>query len=762
MNKYIQYILLLLVLVATSCSVTKYVPTNHYLLDRVEIATDNKKIKSSSLEPYLKQKSNYRIFTFFRTQLSTYSLSGRDSTKWLNRFLRKLGEPPVIFDSELTERSRFDIEKSLSNQGYLNVTVDTMVVRHKKKATVIYTVNARHPYLIRRYDIEIGNDNVSTIVTKDSANSLLRAGEKFDRSLLDRERQRIVSLLRRNGYFAMAKERISYIADTSLNTNQVNLTMQLFANEDRAHDYTKEPEQRQYIVKNVYMVTEYDPVSSVAMNASGLDTLAYKGYQLIYGKNRWIRPEVLRSSCYIMPNEIFDEHSIDLTYNSFSRLKAVKYVNIRFEQASTQDSSFLNCYLMLSNAKTQSISTEVEGTNSSGDLGVASIVTYQHRNIFKGSETFSAKVRGAYERLTGVGVNSNFTELGTELGLSFPKFVFPFLDYKAKRKVRAISELIGSYNFQQRPEYTRVIAGMTWRYKWSNINATQRHSFDWIDASYVYLPWIDGAFFTNFPVDNPLLRYSYENHFIMRSGYTFYLTNQNSIASIRSPYSLRISVETAGNFLNAVSKLTNASKDANGYYQFLGISYSQYAKAEIDFAKAHVIDESNSLAWHANVGVACPYGNSQILPFEKRYFAGGANSVRGWSVRSLGPGIYKQTGTSSDFVNHSGDIKLDLSVELRSKLFWVLESAFFVDAGNIWTIRDYNIQEGGLFRFDQFYKEIALAYGLGVRFNFNFFVFRVDLGFKGYDPSQDGSLRWRFKHTTTSDMAWHMAIGYPF
>ena len=761
MNKFCRLLLLFVAALSASCGVTKYVPEGQFLLNRVEIVSDHKAIKPATLLPYIKQNPNYKAFSIFPSQVSVYSWSGRDSTKWINRFLRKLGAPPVIYDEYLTEKTREDISKSIVNQGFMNVSVTTEVDKRKKKASVIYRVKTGEPYFIQKYNIEIGNETIAQLVNEDSANVLLKPGERFDRTLLDKERQRIVTLLRRKGYFGIGKEKLSYIADSALNKHRVDLTLQMFPSTSRELNNSSSPEQCQYLVKNVYIVTEYDPIAGGESTAALLDTVRYKGYQIIYGANKWIRPEVLVNSSYVMPNQMYDERTIDLTYSSFSRLKAVKYVNIRFEVSERKDSCLLNCYLMLSSSQTQSISTELEGTNSAGDLGMAASVTYQQRNIFHGSETFSAKVRGAYERLTGVGTNSNFTELGTELGLSFPKFMFPFIDYNLKRRVRAVSELIGTYNIQQRPEFSRVIAGVAWRYKWSSRNAAYRHSLDLIDVSYVYLPWIDKVFYDQFSVDNPLLRYSYENHFIMRTGYTFYLTNQNTVAAGKDPFSLRIGVETAGNTLNILSELTNKKK-VDGYYQFLGINYSQYAKVEIDYARSRLLDESNTLAWHANLGLACPYGNSQILPFEKRYFAGGANSVRGWSVRTLGPGIFKQTGTSADFVNHSGDLKLDLSVELRSKLFWVVESALFIDAGNIWTIRQYTNQEGGLFRFDTFYKEIALAYGVGVRLNFNFFIFRLDLGFRAFDPSLDGQERWRFTRISSQDMAWHVAVGYPF
>ena len=189
---------------------------------------------------------------------------------------------------------------------------------------------------------------------------------------------------------------------------------------------------------------------------------------------------------------------------------------------------------------------------------------------------------------------------------------------------------------------------------------------------------------------------------------------------------------------------------------------AQEVKADFDFAYNQVIDPNNRFVYHAALGVGLPYGNAASLPFEKRYYSGGANSVRGWAVRTLGPGTFKTDNTYIDFNNQSGDIKLDLNVEYRVKLFSILEGALFLDAGNIWTIHDYETQPGGLFRFDTFYEQIALAYGLGIRLNFNFFIFRIDYGLKLYDPALVGQDRWRIKPTWKDDMAFHFAIGYPF
>ncbi len=761
MNNRLKYLLFLIVVLFSSCRVTKYVPQDQFLLDKVRVKVDRKEIKAGPLENYVKQKPNFRVLTLFRTSLHIYNMSGRDSSKWLNRVLRKAGNPPVIFSEELTEKSREDLEKAIVNQGYLNVSVAANVVKRKKRAVVEYRIDAREPYRLREIIHEIGNKVVASLIKNDSVNALLKRGVFFDRALLDQERQRIVTLLRRNGYYGVSKEMVSYVADSALNSNQVDLEIRLFPAVESEMSGKLPLEQSRFHVKNIYMQIDSDPQGGDSLKIAS-DTVLHKGFNVVYGKNRWIRPEVLTSSCYITPGKLYNERMVELTYSSFSRLKAIKYVTIRFEPVSHADSSQLNCFLVLTPAKIQSVSTEVEGTNSAGDFGAAVSVSYQHRNIFHGSETFSAKVRGAYERLTGTGINSNFTELSTEAGLTFPKFVFPFLDTELKRRVRASSELVGSYNFQQRPEYTRVIGGGSWRYKWTARRGMFRHSLDLIDANYVYLPWISSDFESSV-MDYPLLKYSYENHFIMRTAYTFNLTNQSGFSAKTNLYSLRLGVESAGNALYGLSKLFKANKVDGQQYQFLGVGFAQYAKAEIDFAQTRILDERNSLAWHAALGVACPYGNSQILPFEKRYFAGGANSVRGWSVRSLGPGIFKRNGTAADYLNQSGDIKLDLSMEYRAKLFGPLETALFIDAGNIWTIRDYPSQEGGVFRVEDFYKQIAFSYGVGLmRLNFSYFIVRIDLGVKAYDPSRDGKEKWRLLSPKMNDLALHFAVGYPF
>ncbi|MDP4278552.1 MAG: BamA/TamA family outer membrane protein, partial [Bacteroidota bacterium] len=289
-----------------------------------------------------------------------------------------------------------------------------------------------------------------------------------------------------------------------------------------------------------------------------------------------------------------------------------------------------------------------------------------------------------------------------------------------------------------------------------------RQTIDLVDLSYVYMPRVDSTFKATYLTNNSYLKYSYEDHFILRMGYSFSYSSIAPGVNNKTYYTMRGSVESAGNALSAIYTLAGAEKE-NGFYKIGNISFAQYLKGEFEYAKSVVLSSRNKLAYRAGFGVACPYGNSQILPFEKRFFSGGANSVRGWSVRTLGPGSYKSTSGSIDFMNQSGDVKLDLGAEYRSRLFWKFESALFADAGNIWTIRNYPDQPGGQFHPSTFYKQIASSVGVGLRLDFSYFLARLDLGMKVFDPSLTGADRWRILSIDNpDDFAIHLAIGYPF
>ena len=328
------------------------------------------------------------------------------------------------------------------------------------------------------------------------------------------------------------------------------------------------------------------------------------------------------------------------------------------------------------------------------------------------------------------------------------------------------------FDSQDRPEFHRRVLTASWRYKWSRAARRMQHKIDLLDINYVFMPWISDTFRETY-LDNPesrnaILRYNYENLFIVKWGYSFSYSSQSLNPSSKNygtnAYIIRASIETAGNLLYGISNMSKASKNENGQYTLFSNAYAQYVKGDFDFSKSFLINKANSLAIHFALGIAYPYGNSTILPYEKRYFSGGANSVRGWSVRELGPGTFLGYDGKIDFINQTGDLKLDMNIEYRTHLFWKFDGAVFIDAGNIWTLRDYPDQPGGQFHFDTFWRQIAVAYGLGIRLNFNYFILRFDGGMKAIHPAYEDSRRHfpiiypNFKR----DFTFHFAVGLPF
>lgn len=751
-------------------------PQGEYLLDKVSIvnidSTPHDDISVSDLSLYLRQHPNHKTLWSMRLRLGIYNMAGTDTTKWWNRWWRRLGEPPVIYDTTLTEQSVRQLSKVLENRGYLHpeVTAETTPDSARRKMKVEYRLRPGERYTIRNIDYEVEDSTLRRLILSDSTQMIVNPGDPLNRADLDLQREVILRKLRNDGYFGLNKENISFVADTTQGSTDVDLTMRVTGNGDnvqRSRVFEK------YIIRNVICITDFDPSSPDSRDMIDVhDTVSYKGLTILYGQRKYLRPSVLRENILLTTGEEYSERLVDDTYQSLGRLEILKFVNIRLEPAGgVGDMGLIDAIVLLTPGKSQSFSIELEGTNSEGDLGVAVGLGYTHSNIGKGSETFNAKLRGAYESISGnlEGlINNRYMEYSLDLGLTFPKFKAPFLRQSFKRKIKAVTEVKFSMNYQERPEYTRIITTAGWSYKWTEKMARTRHTFTPIDVNYVYLPKSTYNFIDNIAPDNPLLRYSYEDHFIMRMGYSFYHTNKRPNPPWqRSPqrdlYTIRVNAEIAGNLLYAISNIF-AHKDHphSDPYKIFGIHYSQYFKVDSDLGYTHIFNRRQSVACRLGFGLGYPYGNSTILPFEKRFYGGGANGVRGWAVRTLGPGCFPGSNSLSDFMNQCGDIRFIISGEYRLKLFWIVELGAFIDIGNIWTIKSYENQPGGLFAFRNFAKELAASYGLGLRLDFSYFLLRFDLGMKAHNPAI-GEQPWPLIHPDWKrDSAFHFSIGYPF
>lgn len=751
---------MLMALLTSSCSLTKFVPNKQFLFNRVEVKSDVDNISKTQIKQYLRQKPNTGIFGRIRLSLAIYNMSGRDSSKWINRKLRSAGEPPVIFDADDMEMSCQNIKGYMKNKGYHNVEVeaDTIVKgRKRKKMNVRFDIKGNQPYKLSDISLDIEDDTLRAYMYNYQFSA--KPGDLFDLDALQSERAKMVTFLRNSGFYYMSNDYIYAEADTTVDDHGVSVVFKcrpMVMNV--AGGQPKELKNHIRVkIRNVNVYPwEYNTDLSYSTNYK--DTLSCGSMNYYYHGKRRLCPSSLYMKIHVLPGQYYSAKNVERTNSSLSSLGTTKYVNIYFRRVPGCD-SLVDCNISITPNRVQSYSVEVEGTNTDGDIGAALNGTYTHRNIFRGADQLSIKTRIGYLPMGDIkdALNDRSLEVGGEAALTFPKVLFPLIPEKLRRRIRASTEFSLSYNYQTTPWYDRNIANAGIEYWWTTGSLdNERYSIKLLDLSYVYLPTISDYFRQTYLNANSIIRYSYEDHIIMALGFTFSRNNKHNNYS--NFFSYRGSVETAGNLLSGICSLAGVKKD-DGAWRILDIRYSQYVKGEFSYSYNQVVNDKNTLVYHVGVGLAYPYGNADVVPFEKRFYAGGANSVRGWSIRSLGPGIYKSTGGRTDF-NQSGDIKLDLNFEYRFKLFWILEGAAFVDAGNVWTINSYQTQQGGQFDFSEFYKQLACSYGLGLRFDFSFFLVRLDVGARLYDPSQD-SRKWRHPFNI-NDMAWHLAIGYPF
>lgn len=712
MKRY-SYIPFSILLLTTACSTGKYVQEGEYILDKVAVVSDQSDYNAAPLSQYVRQKEKPKLFSLFR-----------------NPFSRK----PVIYDTLQARLSCQDLMTAMQNEGYMNAGVSLYTETKGKKLKATYLLHPGQPFLIGKVNYDIQDEGIQQLLHLDqAANQQIKPGMRFTVETLDNERKRIAGLLSDNGYFRFNKDFIHFTADTIMGRKDIALTLQL--RKYKPNNNSPEVDHTRYLIRDVlFQSNDSDRIH--------------------------LRKQVLLNATAIKEGRPYDASALQRTYNNFARLQAVKYTNIKFTEV--PDTNLLDCHIQISTNKPSTISFQPEGTNTAGDLGAAASITYTNRNLFHGSEQLSIEFRGAYEAITGLEgyQDQNYTEFSVETKLVFPRFLAPFLSKSFRRRQTASSEWAISWDFQNRPEFHRRVFSSAWRYRWSEPKHHLNYRFDLLDLNYVYMPWISSTFkrdyLDNAENRNAILRYNYEDIFIMKTGFTVSYTD--GVDAVRANF------ESAGNLLNGVSKGFGFKTNSQGQHTLFNIAYAQYVKFDFDYTHLFQFDKRNALALHAGLGVAYPYGNSTVLPFEKRYFSGGANSVRGWSVRELGPGKFKGTDGRIDFINQTGDVKLDLNAEYRSSLFWKLQGALFIDAGNIWTLRNYAEQPGGQFKFTEFYKQIAASYGMGLRLNFDYFILRFDVGMKAINPAYESEKEhWSIFHPKLSrDFDFHFAVGLPF
>jgi len=757
----------------SACRTVKYVPDNQYLLSKSKISVDNQSINKVELKTYMKQKPNTKILGFWRFHLGLYNLS---SKKKEDGILKRIGEPPVIHSAYLTQMSKEEFQRFMRNKGYFQARVtDTVIYRKNQKAEVYYTIIANEPHRIKSFKTEILDDSIKAQSKGDSAKTLIKLNGTFDTDVWAAESKRVLNRFQNDGFFRINKNEIYFEADTTKAAKSVNLNM-VVEKENISNDpaVVQERDHQRFTFNRFYFYTDYESQKQLfSGNPDGsvvekIDTLIIGNqYFISHGKMKY-NPEMLMNMNHISDKGYYSVDLVERTYNELFSLRLFKLINIRFAETNTPDSlgnPTLDCMIQLSPTVRQSYSVSIEGTNSLGNFGVAGNLGYQHKNIFRGGELLDVVLLGATEKQTYGSVDSTTTfnsfESGIETKITLPKFLAPLKTRNLFRYSTPQTLMNLSYNYQRRPDYTRTIFRASFGYQWKSSEYTT-HRFNLLDLNMVKMFAYDPSFIAR--IVNLYIKSSYTDHSIAAWNYSYTWNTQN--IQKRSNYSyVRASFETAGTILYGVSKLfdrrLHPSDSIGGLkYHFLGTPFAQYLKTDLEYRRGLLIDKYNAVVFRAFGGMAVPFGNSDQVPFERKYFTGGANGIRAWPVRTLGPGSYK--ADALEFPNQSGDIKLEANAEYRFAMIGDFEGALFLDMGNIWSLKDN--RPGTEFDFSRFYKEIAIGTGAGLRYDFSFVIIRVDLGIKLHDPSKNIGERWIPANTwlTKNNINVAFAIGYPF
>lgn len=715
-----------------SCSTTRVLGDGQFRLADNKVVVDNdRKFNTKEIESYIKQKPNSYIIFGWNPFLNIYNWSGKNADKGINKFLREIGTAPVVYQPSQVEASVENINRHLEYLGYYGSDVRSEVRVNGKRVTVTYSVTLGRRYRIGNVSFAVPDGEFKEDFYADTAAVSIRPGDFLSEDALEKETERAASMFRRKGYFGFTKNYFSFEADTLARRDTADLLMTV-------KEYTR---------------------NQTAEYARPHRKYFFGDVSISYDNDLKFNDRVLKNICTIRPGAMYDEREVNTTYSRLSALRLFSGVNVALNP---RDSGIVDCDISLTKSRMQGFKVNLEGsTNSTGLIGISPQVSYYHKNIFHGGQWLNLGFLGNFQfKYDDRSVKSN--EFGVSAGLSFPEFLgLPNSIFHGPSLPR--TEINASYNYQNRPEYTRNMISTSYGYSGSLRNGKFFYQFYPIQAKIVRLTNLDPNFYTTLS-GNPFMRDAYQNHFDVGSGLVAYYTTSTALVPKETYEYARLQLDASGNVLSLFNKAMKS--DEYGSRLIWNTPYSQYIRTELTLGKTFVFGKNGgqALAIRLLGGVGYAYGNSSTIPFEKQFYSGGANSMRGWQARSLGPGNSK-ADTTFVIPSQTGDVKLEANLEYRFPMFWKLCGAVFTDVGNIWTLKETDGDDGSHTHFDlkNLAASLAADWGIGLRVDLNFLILRLDMGMKVYDPSLD-TARWRSPSQWLKKDGYtlHFGVGYPF
>lgn len=724
MKRYFLAILFLAAILAvSSCSTTRALQDGEYRLrrNRIEV-TNDKEFNTTVLSPYLKQRSIG--WTPFMT---IYNWTNGKGKAW-DKLVQKVGVAPVVYDASMVDESIEGIEKHLEYLGYYGSKAESVISLNKRRVDVTYVVTLGKRYPISDINISLPDrGEFRQAFLADTSAMTIRKGDFLSEQLLEIETERSAAQLRNQGFFTFNKNYFFFEADTLTDPGSAILNMSV-------KEYTR---------------------NSSPKDATPIRRFYIDDVTISYPKSLNIKEKILRELNTVEPGSAYSADVVNSTYSRLSAIRVFSSVNVGMTQS---DTNLVDCSITLAQSKLQGFKVNLEASsNSSGLLGISPQLSYYHKNIFHGGEWLNLSFMGNFQFKFHDAIRSN--EFGVSAGLSFPKF-FP-LPYRYFPGAIPRTDVNISYNYQNRPEYTRNIISTSYGYNGNYRNKLFYQVYP-LQLNVVRLFDLDETFYKSLAND-PFLRNAYQDHFDLGSGTTLYYTTSAASIPDQTYFYSRLQLDIAGNLLSAFNPLMK--KDADGAGMIWNTPYSQYVRSEVTLGRTWVWGKNNghSIATRLLAGAGYAYGNSTALPFEKHFYGGGANSLRGWQARTVGPGTSPRD-TTFVIPNQTGDMKLEANIEYRFDMVWKVDGAVFVDAGNVWTLRnkDTSADDPAVFRWNDLAQSIAANWGVGLRLNFGFLLLRVDMGIKIHDPAREHKWVSPAEWLKRDNYALHFGVGYPF
>nr|WP_158964158.1 BamA/TamA family outer membrane protein [Myroides fluvii] len=733
-----------------------------------------------------------------------------------NNFLIKTGEPPVLYDSVKTEKSITRLKNYYFNKGYFDTKVTQEAKQiGKQKRSNSYYITTGDPYLLDSISYLIGTPALKTLYEDHQSKSLLKSNTVFDVKNFEEERKRITSIYRNNGAYHFQEINIRYEVDTIIDRkNKANILLIVDQQTVKSGDTLAQVPFKIYQISKVNIFTD-----NVSKNkAYVLDSIQYNGFNIYSSTKLQYKPKALTDAIFITPESTFSDSRRILTSRSISNLRIFNYPVIEYvEDTNDPKGNTLISNIYLTSRKKMTFNPSLDVTHSNiQDFGIGGSMGLLFRNVFRGAEIVEFGLRGTIGSSRQMSnpndVFFNVTEYGADIKLTFPRFLFPFASNKIIPKTMLPTTAM-SFGFARqrnigldKDNFTGII-----NYSWypsrtnsfsvdvANIqyvrNTNPNNYFSVYKSSYNSLNqiaqeyevpgdyvddsgnltiqgeganrFINDALASNNPLGISPEDYSEirsiqerkvrlsENNLILASNITFNSSTRTGIND-HSFYTIRTKVEAAGGLLDLVMNNVSDKEGHTGKRTLFDVEYSQYVKTELDFVKYWDIGRQQVVAIRLFGGLAIPYGNANSIPFSRSYFSGGSNDNRGWQSYRLGPG---KSGGINDF--NEANMKLFFSTEYRFNISGKWNGAFFVDASNIWNVFDNIEDKNYTFNGVSSLKDLAVSSGFGIRYDFSFFVFRLDMGFKTYDPSIYSKRKW-FGEFSFKESVLNVGINYPF